>query len=300
LAKVAKMSTYPKEPTFNKTDTISDIQQVAGAMVAFGPDNQTMHVSGTCVRIASNLYLTARHVLEDFIGIFGLKNGVPNFTVWVIHTYAGPKYAIWSIYKLWLSPHSDLATFCVKPFNDIAANHQVVRTVGLDLQPPTIGSRIFSWGYHRGSGITNIDENGVYHYKVDGEGATTVGEIREYHPMGTDKALRPFACFRVNARFDGGMSGGPVFSDSGHICGVICSNLPPHDETEEHCSYVTALWPLMALGVELNPITGHLENKTCSMFELAKNGVLSVNGLEKISVSQSSIAGIKYDVTCQG
>jgi hypothetical protein len=198
--------------------------------------------------------------------------------------------------EFWLSPHSDLAVFHVQPYNDTATNHKIVRTVGIDLQPPIVGSRVCGWGHRNSFGAISINESGSLHFEVGGEGATTVGEVREYHPLGTDKALRPFPCFRVNARFDGGMSGGPVFSDNGKLCGIICTSLPPYDDEDVHCSYVSAIWPLMGLVVGINPKTGIIEENTYPVFELAKHGFISVNNLEKITLTQSNLAGM-YDVT---
>lgn len=289
------MVKHSKKPSFKKTPFFSDIERVAGRIVALAPTNR-IDVSGSCVRIAPNLYLTARHVLADFINKFGFKNDEElNFTVWIIHVYTGPEYAIWEMDELWLSPHSDLAVLHVRPCNDTAVNHKVV-SVNIDLQPPIVGSRVSGWGYHNSIGVISINESGSLHFEISGEEATTVGEVREYHPLGTDKVLRPFPCFRVNARFDGGMSGGPVFSDNGKLCGVICTGLPPYDDGDEHCSYVAATWPLMGLVVGVNPKTGILEKNTYPVFELARHGFISVKGLEKISITQSNLAGM-YDVT---
>lgn len=290
------MALYSKEPSFRNISPFSDIELVAGRIVALAPNNQ-ISASGSCVRIAPNLYLTARHVLTDFIDKFGFVNGGLNFTVWVMHVYKGPAYAVWEMDEFWLSPHSDIAVFHVNPYNDTAADHKVVRTVGIELKPPAVSSRISGFGYHSSKdSAISVNESGSLHFEVKGEGAAAVGEVREYHPMGTDRILRPFPCFRVNARFDGGMSGGPVFSDHGKLCGVICTGLPPYDEGDEHCSFVSALWPLMGMVVRVNPKTGCLEDQTFPVIELAKHGFINVHGLEKVSIAQSSQEGM-YEVT---
>lgn len=55
----------------------------------------------------------------------------------------------------------------------------------------------------------------------------------------------------MNARFDGGTSGWPIFNDYGQLCGVVCSNLPPTDNNDELVSYATTLWPLMATYINI-------------------------------------------------
>lgn len=289
------MPSYSKDPLFGSTSPYSDIELVAGRMVALAPNNQ-IFACGSCVRIAPNLYLTARHVMTDFIDKFGHSNGGVNFTVWIMHTYKGPEYAVWELDEFYLSPHSDLAVLHVSPYNDTAADIKAVRTVGIDLIPPSIGSRISGFGYHSSTGSISVNSSGSLHFEVNGEGAAAIGEVREYHHMGTDRVLRPFPCFRVNARFDGGMSGGPIFSANGKLCGVICTGLPPYDERDEHCSFASALWPLMGTVVGINPNTGCLEDQSFPVIELAKSGFIKVHGLERVSVAQSNVEGM-YEVT---
>lgn len=192
----------------------------------------------------------------------------------------------------WLSTHTDLAVFHVKPLNDTAVNQAVVRTVGLDLQPPTVGSRVNGWGQRNSSSAISINESGSLHYEINGEGAATVGEVREYHPTGTDTVLRPFPCCRVNARFDGGMSGGPIFLDNGKLGGIICSNLPPYDNNDEHCSYVTALWPLLAMNINIDPTTGLLVEEQYLFYELVKSGFVNVINLDKVLVTRQEETGL--------
>ena len=37
--------------------------------------------------------------------------------------------------------------------------------------------------------------------------------------------MLPFPCYHVGARFDAGMSGGPVFDEYGSLCGLVCASL---------------------------------------------------------------------------
>jgi len=52
-----------------------------------------------------------------------------------------------------------------------------------------------------------------------------------------------FPCFEIRGRFDGGMSGGPVFNDAGHCCGVVCACADYGDG--QYVSYATTLWPAL-------------------------------------------------------
>jgi hypothetical protein len=182
------------------------------------------------------------------------------------------------------------------PHNDTAAAEGVTPSVGLDLTPPPIGSRVVGFGHHSASGRIRIDANGTRHIEVNTDGAATVGEVQEIHPVRRDSVRLAFPCFRVNARFDGGMSGGPLFGDNGRVCGVICSSLPPGDEAEEHCSYAATLWPLMGLPVDVNPSPYRVLDQPYPFIEFAKQQIIHVDDWTKVSVRVASAPAL-YEVT---
>jgi hypothetical protein len=51
--------------------------------------------------------------------------------------------------------------------------------------------------------------------------ATSIGRVIEVFPNGRDKFLLPFPCFQIDCKINSGMSGGPVYNESGKVCGVI-------------------------------------------------------------------------------
>jgi len=291
------MVNYSKSPSFKSQSPFSPIEHVTARLVAFGP-NDEIFVSGSCVRIAKNLYLTARHVVTDYLERFGHNPGEAKFTVWTIHVHPGPEYSIWEMDRLWLSPHSDLAVFHTMPYNDMAGAEKNTPSVGLNLTPPPIGSRIVGFGHHSASGRIRMGADGRKHIEVNTDGTATVGEVREIHPERRDSARLNFPCFRVNARFDGGMSGGPIFTDNGRLCGVICSSLPASSESEEHTSYATTLWPLMGLPIDVNPSPYRILEKPYPFIELARQQIIHVNDLTQVSVQEGAVPGL-YQVRLQ-
>ena len=90
----------------------------------------------------------------------------------------------------------------------------------------------------------------------------------------------------MNARFDGGMSGGPVFTDNGRLCGIICLSLPAGSETEEHRSCVAALWTLMGPGLDVNPSPCKVLEKTYPLIDLARQKIVHVDDLTRVSLQE--------------
>ena len=100
---------------------------------------------------------------------------------------------------------------------------------------------------------------------------TSSGIVTQVFEEYRDTSFLHFPCFEIDARFDGGMSGGPVFNSVGHCCGVVCASLPLPDG--EHVSYASTLWP--ALGNTLPFDTPNIIYKApYSVAELCSLGIL--------------------------
>jgi hypothetical protein len=73
--------------------------------------------------------------------------------------------------------------------------------------------------------------------------------VLEVFPLRRDDSLLHFPSFSIDARFDGGMSGGPIFNEKGQLCGLVCACLDPAPG-QRHISYGASLWPAMYLNVD--------------------------------------------------
>ena len=147
------------------------------------------------------------------------------------------------------------------------------------------------FGFHSGAGSVRIDEAGTRHIEVNAIGSATVGEVIEIHAEMRDSGRLQFPCYRVNARFDGGMSGGPVFSDRGRVCGIVCSSLPPSQEGEEHVSYVATLWPAMAIPVHVDPSGAEID-QPYPLLRLAQMNIISAAGFENVAMGETLAPGL--------
>lgn len=92
----------------------------------------------------------------------------------------------------------------------------------------------------------------VTHYQ---ETAHTIGKVIVAHPVKRDSVMLGFPSFETNARYDSGMSGGPMFNELGNVCGIICSSFDSSND-EEHISFASLLWPFLGVSIRVSLETG--------------------------------------------
>ena len=85
--------------------------------------------------------------------------------------------------------------------------------------------------------------------------AATRGVIEEVHPVRRDSFRLTWPCFLTDARYDAGMSGSPVFDESGRVIGIVCSSTPMVDG-QPFTSYATLTAALLPLHLELADNSG--------------------------------------------
>ena len=78
-----------------------------------------------------------------------------------------------------------------------------------------------------------------------------------------------FPCYEMSLPILPGMSGGPVFDETGHLRGVICSSVEPEDVP----SYASVLWPAMGLQEPSQP------DPAPRLLDLAKAGIVKAIGI---------------------
>jgi hypothetical protein len=274
---------YSKNPTFTISDQLSPLWEIALPLVT-SRGGQEFFASGTATVIAPRLALTARHVVEDFWQKYesddvSHRNATGTFNLQAIQILSKDAGHVWEIRKFWASPHSDIALLELSSRSKQSAAHRW-KTPRLSLFPPPAGSRIAGFGYHTHHITADRSGNSVsVHLRHDP--CTTVGEVEEVHDRMRDRVKLPFPCFRTNARFDGGMSGGPIFNDDGHLCGFICAS------TDGNCySYGSTLWPVLSTVIDLRR-PDLAEGTKYPAYDLVKLGVVSVIGLEKLILERN-------------
>lgn len=128
--------------------------------------------------------------------------------------------------------------------------------------------------------------------------AFTDGTVKEVHAEYRDQAMLNFPCFRTDARFDAGMSGGPIFNPAGQVCGVICSSFGKPSDAHEYTSYGSLLWPSLGMEVILpkGPIA---DRKWESLYELANRGEITcdqtIENIALLEENENTVTwGVRY------
>jgi hypothetical protein len=139
---------------------------------------------------------------------------------------------------------------------------------------PKVGEQILGFGYYGMKGnITNQSSDGTICVSYSQETAFTRGQIVEIHSPMRDRGMLNFPCFRTDARFEHGMSGGPILNEKGDVCGVICSSLPQLEPDPEYISYGSLVWPALGIPVEAALVEGG-PVETATIYELVQRGIV--------------------------
>ena len=101
------------------------------------------------------------------------------------------------------------------------------------------------------------------------------GHVQQLHFPKRDSVFMSFPCFETSARFDGGMSGGPIISTEGQVCGVICSSLKTDVSDGTFTSYGSLIAPALAL--VLNGIDSTGVERELFLHDFVRDGAVAVD-----------------------
>jgi Trypsin-like peptidase domain len=268
----------------------SEVTEIAMPMVS-GSDESDLSVLGTAVLVAPKLVLAAEHVIAEifhqFTGAAPAKaTGELPFGVQLIQTWKGPETTIrWDVMHYWMADPLDIAVLGIEPAQDLPSDFRW-SPPRLDVLPPSVGSQIKACGYPASQVRLEGEEA-----KIRLQPHAASGAVQEIHPQFRDTFRMKFPCFRTNARFDGAMSGGPVFNERGRLVGLVSSNLPPFEEGEEHVSYVSLLWPVMGIFIESDVLPEKCTTGTYPLLDVAHAGLMKVRNADRVTVPESPALG---------
>lgn len=231
------------------------------------------------------LLMTAKHVVQEAHGYRSrrLNENGEYYDHWEIYalyqsdevnkdqegTYIG---GFLQIGHVWMNETFDICIFSVALFK----NGERLSFPSFRLSPslPREGENVLGIGYY-GSSETSRESSEAITINYSQESAFTRGKVLEVHPLKRDAGMLNFPCFHTDARFEGGMSGGPILNERGFVFGVICSSMPPVEEDPKYISYGALIWPVLMIEVEVLNENGKAEKIT--LYDLAQKGVIKTD-----------------------
>lgn len=257
-------------PAFTADDglgSLDNLYQASDAIVSIaGYFDGKLKSIGSGIIVGPGLVLTASHVFDEFprtgsgpvLLSFLPENKarawLPTSTV----TCSGP-----SSYSPW-DPNSkkvsDL-TIVSCNLNSEAHVEYPLSLVPMELCLPLIGTRLWAVGFRDGEIGEDI---------ASVSPLLASGLVTNCFPHGRGERM-PSPCVEVDMETLGGMSGGPVFNEEGHVVGIVSSSF------EGGPSYVTLVWDALRLSVEGLP-SEIWEGNYAGILEGMEQGIVRVRG----------------------
>ncbi|MEK7571245.1 MAG: serine protease [Patescibacteria group bacterium] len=264
------------------------IQQIIMPIFAIA-DGEFVHLGTGFLISPDGLMMTAKHVIDE---VFeerlerrtggGLYKNVELFALYVTNTenpevqdsvIDGP----WPISFASYSDEYDIAYCWLK--QALVNDKPFKFSACLSLSPgiPSINENILGFGYYgRDASFTGNVVKGRTEVQYSQETAFTRGVVKDIHFPKRDSFHLKFPCFHTTARFDPGMSGGPIFNESGGVCGVICDAFGESDENGDYISYGSLVWPSLAITLETK-IENDPTVTQITAYEMIKRGFIKAD-----------------------
>lgn len=272
-----------EDPHFRFTELPSAITD--RAIVLIGDDGHTLRAIGSGVLVAPELALTAKHVMWDFWTAFqspiiprGQDPISTSFRVLAMNFPGEDDNAAFGIVEnMWGASFSDLAILHVRPISPVKSKYETAKLI-LDALPPEPGQNIAAFGYPASSAEALSRDPLEIRWRISP--CTTYGTVLQVFQSRRDRSLLNFPSFEINARFEGGMSGGPVFNEAGHLCGIVSASLKPETGVS-HIAYAASLWPVFGTNIDFAG-PGLIVKGSYPFFELRDVNYISERGWDEV------------------
>lgn len=179
--------------------------------------------------VAPGVALCAKHVLEPLMS--EIMSGSISVLCAGIRTDG---LQLWRVKHVTLINDNDVAILGLVSASQIPQNHTYYHAV-VDAQLPQVGENVRMFGFVH----TAVPEASV----ITGSLMASQGDVLDRHDDRRDSVFIRWPSFAVDCHAVGGMSGGPVFNENGHLVGLLCTSFSAGDESGP--AYVSALWPAL-------------------------------------------------------
>ena len=285
----------PEFRSVNPDDKL--LYELMPILIGIGPDGDLL-CYGSCFIAWPHMAITAKHVVEELLrNDPGIMVGAPcKYEYWVSQVKWDSNehdYVVWTIDSIVTSPHSDIAIIWLRGFNDKASQYKEWKTVPVTFDPPPIGAMVRAFGLHNVSFEgSRVNTDGKFeHIEVKYDRSISTGTVKQHYWEGRDRGMYSFPCIEVDARFEHGMSGGLVINEHSQVCGIVCGSLQATSADEDHVSYISMLWPMMAIPVDARLVTGGIETTRYRLQDLSARGIFTPIGWDRVHIHDALDVG---------
>jgi Trypsin-like peptidase domain len=229
----------------------------------------------------SGLMVTACHVLEAAhnLGVrrMGAKGFYHHYELYAcysnseIESESGNLFGgLLPINNVWAPLDIDIGFgWLTLPVHKVTGEPIPTQVAVLRAQIPSIGDTVTALGYLKMEGSAQARGEAI-DMRLQWETAIVSAKVVEVFPEYRDRGLLKYPCFRVDSDFPHGMSGGPIFDETGNVCGVVSVGT-----SWDGGAWGSLVWPLFGSEIELTSKSSGLE-KTL-IYDLAVNGSVSID-----------------------
>jgi S1-C subfamily serine protease len=201
-------------------------------------DDGRDEVIGSAVIVAPGIAIAARHVIDHVI--HGLQNGTTHLLCFGVTSHCAE---LWRIHKVTCLAKADLAILGLVRASKLPK--EPLRLAAITTRMPKIGDRLLVTGFRADGGVQRIADR---RFLVQGNVLVSQGTVTQRFIDGRDQSMLPSSCVEVNCDSVGGMSGGPVFDESGQLIGVLSSSVSSGAGFSP--SFVSLIWPVLVTRFE--------------------------------------------------
>lgn len=236
----------------------------------------TVTLLGTAFNIApTGLFVTAKHVAEEALAICSNE---PHAWIAVVWMKSGVGYEdipdlLGGQLPVRLIQANDFHDVALLQVAELLANGHPVKfpALGIDTRVPPVGTAVMAIGYTKMDVHEHENSPAARYVRATQACYASHGEVTRVYPEGRDSVMISFPAFESTARFDPGMSGGPVFAgDTAKVCGVVCTGLSGQSNSTEFVSFASMMINALVLQVLINPQT----NESVRLYDLVQRDIV--------------------------
>jgi hypothetical protein len=312
---VLSMSNLPaSEPMEFDLDTFVTLGRFTFLNSAIVPvlvdDGTQIRCLGSAFNISPDgLWVTARHVIDFALELVGnnpeAHTYVPHvFLLWVEpweaeqvahgegeqvpHPHRGAAFVPVTYFTKDNENFSDLALLRAGMLKDnVRHEFPICR---LSARVPKTGTHLTAMGYSQFTVSADTTTENLREIAFKHNFSVSTGRVLEVYREGRDTfrdldgrytGTLPTVCFETSARFEPGMSGGPVMDEDGAICGIVSTGLES-DESSSDRSFASATPLLFTLAVP-----HHEGDDPLTVYQLAQGGAVNCDGyFERLIITE--------------